>query len=80
MATVRIGLFSYPGVIENCVLNRSKLTADKHCPNLGIGADLLGRALDIANVSYKLVPFFNLNPESYGFGSYDPDTGTWHGE
>ncbi len=77
MEPLKVGVFPEAPYIKPCVLNLSQLTTTRSCQSLGIGAEILGTALAIAQLSYVLVPLQNYSNSD--IGAYDEGMGRWSG-
>ncbi len=75
MKPLRIGIFPRTSQISECVLALATLRPTGTCPELGISADVLGIALDIAKIPYVLVSI----KFDGSFGSYDAEQDKWTG-
>ncbi len=72
---IKVGVFPYQMRTSECAVRFETLTPTKRCPDVGLTANLLGIMLDMANVSYEVVP---LN-FSESFGKFDGASGEWSG-
>ncbi len=77
MEPLNIAIFAEPPLIEPCVLNLPTLATTKSCQYLGIGAEILGTALEIAQLPYQLVKFHNYSTDDIGV--YDEMEDRWSG-
>ncbi len=67
---IKVGILSHPPRISHCAVHLAKLHETRDCGDLGLTADVLGKALAIARIPYTLVPLeFDGN-----IGSYDADS------
>ncbi len=78
MDRLKIAVFPIAPYIESCVLDLSELRPTKRCPQLGLGAEVLGMALEMARLPYSLVKLPNYNASSDG-GVFDEQSGNWSG-
>ncbi len=77
MTTLRIGIYpAVPGIIEDCATHLKELRESHECHTIGVSADVLGKALAIANVSYRLV---QVEGDVNNVGHYDKQTDRWTG-
>ncbi len=74
---IKVAVFSYSPLIEPCTLDFASLEANQsHCPQVGIGAEVLGNALRLARIPYQLVPIRG----DWSIGMFDEKSGNWTGE
>ncbi len=75
-AVLKVGLFVYAGVTPRCALNLTRLVPTKMCPDIGVSLDLFGKALELARIPYRLVPFDKADNE---IGVLNETTAIWTG-
>ncbi len=75
-SVVRVGVFPFVNQVMDCAVALTKLMPTRKCPDIGLGADVLGRALDVTGIPYEVVPVtFDGN-----FGVFDQEQGKWTGK
>ncbi len=72
---IRVGIFPHSSQVSECGANLSKLRRTEGCQDLGIAADVLGLALDIANLQHELVRL----PYDGNYGKFDEREQLWTG-
>ncbi len=75
---IKVLVSGYPGLIEPCASNLTRLEPDEDvCPKPGLAIELLGKVLATAGIEHELVfpPIVEVL-----LGTVDNNTGLWNGE
>ncbi len=72
---IRVGVFPHGNQMTECAPYLRKLQPTEECTDIGMAADILGNALEIAQIPYKVVPL----KFDGQYGKFDEKLDTWTG-
>ncbi len=73
--TIRVGVFSYANQMTECAPYVRRLQPTEECRDIGMGANILGNALEIAQIPYEVVPLIFDGQ----YGKFEEELGVWTG-